>query len=690
VETGSDVRPMAKVAFFETESVTTAVAFWVPLAVVSWATSFVIAVLTAPLRFAATLCIRAWRMFSAPPQATGRGDYSDAVARARQAVASSSPELPKATASWLLDPRTTICTANEDGSRDPSVETISVAGLRTEVLVLPAVGAPPGVTPTPAPSARRGRMSVDLSASAAEASGASPGVGKGAVVVVVFPGNPGGSQFYADFLRELSAVSGQTLSIVCVSHAGHTSETATVRTPFTQLGADASAYDTGGDVMTSGWLPGPAGVPEEAPDLAQQSRHKAAFLADLLASDPTLRFILAGHSIGAWMAKDVAASLPAASLLGVVGVYPTMELLGTTRRGRLGFPVFRFLAGPLSRLAGALSLLPSPVIAAVARLVLGSSASPSTLAALPSLVSGPVVRNALTMAYHEMKEVGPMAEESDQLVADLGKRLVLFYGRDDHWNAVGEPEAMRARLPASTVVVDAHDNSHSFVLDTKQCESVAASLWGYLRSVLVLGGVRPRKRADMPAGGPVVNGGSPLKTAAPPSPDRRSARRSASRGPDDAADDTPLRRRTPLADAAPARRRTPVTLRDPERRPRRSSLDGSGSAQTGGRFRAAATRALARSGASPVVPAAAALGFGGAAAAARAAAAFGRRGRRTSPVVPPRAALSPQPRGPVRREASVESTGGDSAMDFGQADAMQREASIESVNGMIDRAGRRV
>ncbi|KAA0146384.1 hypothetical protein FNF31_07801 [Cafeteria roenbergensis] len=502
VETGSDLRPLAKLPFFETEAWASTLLFWVPVSVVAWLATAALALVVTPARLVATAGVRLWRSFFTGPGANDKGDCSGAVARARTAATSPDSELPRATASWLLDPRHAL-TAPRPGAaagddphcREPSAETISVNGLRTDVLVLPADGLPAGAAPA-ATSSRRLRSSApapragDTASLDAEPDGSSPGVGRGAVVLVVFPGNPGGAAFYRDFLKSLAMVSGQMMTIVCVSHAGHTVETATARWAITRTGEapPESAGASSGDPMTTGWWPGEAATPLAPPSLAEQSKHKAAFLADLLASDPTLRFILAGHSIGAWVAKDVAASIPSASLVGVVGVYPTVELLGTTRRGRFGFPIFRFLAPAVATVADLLSLLPNAVLRSVAGAVLGKSASSSALDAVPSLAAGPVIRNALVMAYHEMKEVGSLNETTDAAFQAIQDRLVLFYGADDHWNAVGEPDAMRARLPRSAVVIDPHPNSHSFVLSKDECRSVAASLWGYLRALLVRSG----------------------------------------------------------------------------------------------------------------------------------------------------------------------------------------------------------
>ena len=736
VETGSDLRPLAKLPFFETEAWASTLLFWVPVSVVAWLATAALALVVTPARLVATAGVRLWRSFFTGPGANDKGDCSGAVARARTAATSPDSELPRATASWLLDPRHAL-TAPRPGAaagddphcREPSAETISVNGLRTDVLVLPADGLPAGAAPA-ATSSRRLRSSApapragDTASLDAEPDGSSPGVGRGAVVLVVFPGNPGGAAFYRDFLKSLAMVSGQMMTIVCVSHAGHTVETATARWAITRTGEapPESAGASSGDPMTAGWWPGEAATPLAPPSLAEQSKHKAAFLADLLASDPTLRFILAGHSIGAWVAKDVAASIPSASLVGVVGVYPTVELLGTTRRGRFGFPIFRFLAPAVATVADLLSLLPNAVLRSVAGAVLGKSASSSALDAVPSLAAGPVIRNALVMAYHEMKEVGSLNETTDAAFQAIQDRLVLFYGADDHWNAVGEPDAMRARLPRSAVVIDPHPNSHSFVLSKDECRSVAASLWGYLRALLVRSGVRPRKRSAMAGGGPAVNGGSPAADATGRGEMRR-------RAPDASPEGGELSSRSSHASprpgagavlpvpfgggpdgeaaAASTRRRGPRGRTQEARagRARRPSFDEDAAASpqpsTASRWQAAASRALFRT-ASPSQPASTPQRPAVRPAVASAAAAFASAGRRRAmqqqQQQQPQSQTPPGMRmqsrdgpaaypTPPRREASVESTGMDSAMDLGAADEFQREASIESMGTLMQRAG---
>lgn len=400
-------------------------------------------------------------------------------------------------------------------------------------------------------------------------------------------------------------------------------------------------------------------MPSSAPDLVDQMQHKVAFLADLRASDPTLRFVLAGHSIGAWMAKEAAASLPAESVAGVVGLFPTLEMLGTTRRGRSLFPLMRLLTPSIVRIVDALSLLPSDVLSVATRLLLGPTISPNTIRCAPSLVSGPVVRNAVVLGYHEMKEVGPMVGAAASPLLALGDRVLLYYGQNDLWNAEAEAEDMAARLPRAAVISDPHGHPHSFCLHDDACADVAAGVWGYLRSILIRSGVRPLKR-HLPAPGTA----GPPAAASDPKPPGRSTRQ--------AWGGSTVRGSRPRRSASPFRRA--------------SDDDDEGGGDGLGAFpRKRAPRAQGRAPTAPS-PAPAPSRWRGAAARVMARSLPPAEAFRAAPISPAaRQAQAPAP-APLPREASVESTGADSLMDFGNADALQREASLQSVGGMLDRA----
>ena len=105
-------------------------------------------------------------------------------------------------------------------------------------------------------------------------------------------GNPGAADFYIPFLSALHTLTRGQIEIVAVEHAGHSVLEASEMEP-----------------------PGPMHVVE-------QIHHKVAFLTKLHAEDRRRRFILAGHSVGAYIctqARAVRADGAAAATANEVG-----------------------------------------------------------------------------------------------------------------------------------------------------------------------------------------------------------------------------------------------------------------------------------------------------------------------------------------------------------------------------------
>jgi pimeloyl-ACP methyl ester carboxylesterase len=505
---GSDQRTSSKVWFFETESIGVALLWWAPLTVGLTVVTLVIHCLVWPLRFLWTVILRTYRITETVSRESDEaGDFSDAVRRARLGHLSPGP-LPRATASWLLDPRTKITQPlRPELPPRPSLEHISVMGLRTEALVIPSVGGSLSAS-------TRSRSRTSPSATAADAS---PGTGSGVVVMVVFPGNPGCVSFYEDFLQALSGESSRALTIVCVGQAGHSVETATERWPWFHAGAAEApvslTHDPTPQDLGSGWWPGAAQVPETSPDLVTQTEHKAAFIADLVQSDPTIRIILAGHSIGAWQAIDCARAIPKDNLAGVVGLFPTVELIGDSLRGRALFPIFRFLAPSIARIADLVSMLPAPTLRFIATQIMGPTASQSAVHCVPLIASGEVCLNALRMAYHEMKEMGTLDKDA---YADFETDLVLLYGQVDHWNNPEEFRLMKKRLSKASVLVDEAGHSHSYCLHVDACLDTAAETWRALTPILSRKGVQIRVPAPSPTTRRVTSSGGSKKAKLKP------------------------------------------------------------------------------------------------------------------------------------------------------------------------------
>ena len=282
-------------------------------------------------------------------------------------------------------------------------------------------------------------------------------------LVLVFPGNPGAPAFYATFVAALAARgAARGVRVACVGHASHSALTASAR-----------------------------GL-----DLRAQLAHKLAFVRLALRESPAAArrgaLVLVGHSVGAYMALEAAAELgvrpgpgpgpgaTAGAIAGVAALFPTLEHIGETPRGRALAPLFTapglalvaLLAWLLRRLA------PEVLLRWFAgACVLPRGAGARAAAAAADLVHEHVARNALLLARHEMREIGAMRAAARSAARALGSRLLCYFAPGDGWNREGDAERTRAMFPLGRVVLCSGGHTHSFVMRPESVEAMAAEAW---------------------------------------------------------------------------------------------------------------------------------------------------------------------------------------------------------------------
>jgi pimeloyl-ACP methyl ester carboxylesterase len=309
----------------------------------------------------------------------------------------------------------------------PPVQVVDIAGVRTELQVF---------------------------------EGGSGTTGAPRTIVVIFPGNPGAVDFYCTFastLQKLSASASAAQSssspspevaVVTVGHASHSSRTAT-RTRF---------------------------------DLAQQVSHKASVVAHLLSLEPGARLVLVGHSVGAYMALEVARSLPPDALRAAVLLFPTVMHIGATVNGTKLLPLFRFGRGVAWVAAAVVALLPSflqrRLVSAVG---LPKGTDPMAVDATLSLLHPEVAYNALWMALHEMREIVALDEAHARRLQD---KLKFYFAHEDGWVRPSDPATLRRVLPGAVFVECNEGHKHAFVLRPESVRRVAEVTWGWVQEAM--------------------------------------------------------------------------------------------------------------------------------------------------------------------------------------------------------------
>jgi hypothetical protein len=259
--------------------------------------------------------------------------------------------------------------------------------------------------------------------------------------------------------------------------------------------------------------------------LADQIRHKRAFLALLAARFPRARLVLGGHSVGAHIALQAinpgaqaqveaaaeadtaaaktpaqaqAAEAEAAALLARVDrvfcLFPTVMHIGASSNGQRLLPVFRFGRQAAYLFAGAAhTLLPTSMQRALLGLGIdagdeapgphgpGSAGNAKAVDTALSVLHPDVAANALYMALTEMRQIGDLDWAHARA---LEEKLAFFYAArgEDGWVRDEDADAVERQLTRSRVVrcADAR-HKHAFVLSDSSARFVADWAAGVLK-----------------------------------------------------------------------------------------------------------------------------------------------------------------------------------------------------------------
>ncbi|ELR13563.1 uncharacterized protein ACA1_358610 [Acanthamoeba castellanii str. Neff] len=264
------------------------------------------------------------------------------------------------------------------------------------------------------------------------------------ITLVVVPGNPGAIEFYVEFITELFHLLEQRYSIV----GGHAPQ---------QLNGDA--------IYT----------------LQDQIRHKIDYLDSFGGKS---RFVLMGHSVGAYISLQVTKRRPDFPILKVINLFPTVRDL---YQG-LPPPVKVIMRPGLRQLIGCIvHCIPTFVKRAILSLA-RSNFDQSTR----ELVTGMlkyflfvivIVINVLYMAYLEAYEILDLDE--DLLRHDeheVRPTLLFLYGRTDPYTPMEFHDAMKMLMPDGHVHLAEEEVPHAFVL--KHSSPVARRVAHFLEDIL--------------------------------------------------------------------------------------------------------------------------------------------------------------------------------------------------------------
>ncbi|KAI8868417.1 ARM repeat-containing protein [Ramicandelaber brevisporus] len=343
---------------------------------------------------------------------------------------------------------------------------------------------------TTVPSGRTETLLWPASASA------TPGTAKQAprLVVLVIPGNPGVADFYTRYLsslsRRLDAASPHTaVDIYAISYLNH-SAAVDATEPSSSLEEFNDGYQRNGCVADHMPPIAAKGVSEKKTtkksvfSLAEQIQHKIEVFDYLVnVYPPDTKFVLMGHSIGAYVCECVLAARPNSNIVKIVQLFPAIMHIRDTPNGNRLWWLFTSFAGVI------LPLMAFMLHLVVPRWLLIKLASSSWLSGVHDVHSatividrlircknGTAIRNCLAMSRDEMNT---LHEPNLDFYREHADRIHQYYGVQDGWVPLKYRDIVQEALAETEAAVQTCELGmpHAFCLDRSEDMAALTAEW---------------------------------------------------------------------------------------------------------------------------------------------------------------------------------------------------------------------
>ncbi|KAG0007043.1 hypothetical protein BGZ65_011064 [Modicella reniformis] len=203
--------------------------------------------------------------------------------------------------------------------------------------------------------------------------------------------------------------------------------------------------------------------PSRLYSLEEQVESKIAILDRLRDVYPIgTRYILAGHSMGGWLALRVLKARPNHGIERVFELFPTIHKIADTPNGRklknLFRPVMRAITG------GAVSMLRALFPNGLQTVVSLATGQEGDMARVTSqeLLHSSVVKNCLYLASQEMEQINVMDQE---LIEEHASKFVFYYGKTDEWSPIENYHEMQTEFPKIRIHLCEQGMAHAFILE---------------------------------------------------------------------------------------------------------------------------------------------------------------------------------------------------------------------------------
>ncbi|KAF9581983.1 hypothetical protein BGW38_000812 [Lunasporangiospora selenospora] len=217
--------------------------------------------------------------------------------------------------------------------------------------------------------------------------------------------------------------------------------------------------------------------PSRLYSLQEQVECKIAIMDKLFEIYPKgTRFILAGHSMGSWLALQVLKARPNHGIERLFELFPTIHHIAETPNGRKMKSLFK----PVTRsiLGGAVSTLrfifsAPPVFQAIIGAFTGQDGEMSKVTS-EQLLHSSVVKNCLYLAGQEMEQIKEM---DISLLKEHASKFVFYYGKTDEWSPIENYYEMQELFPEIKSFLCDQGMVHAFVLGHGEAMGLKVGAW---------------------------------------------------------------------------------------------------------------------------------------------------------------------------------------------------------------------
>ncbi|XP_075413175.1 lipid droplet-associated hydrolase [Tenrec ecaudatus] len=270
------------------------------------------------------------------------------------------------------------------------------------------------------------------------------GASRPKVLILIIPGNPSFISFYLLFAKALFSLINRRFPVWIISHAGHS-----------YIPKDKKILAASDDSN--------AQKIKDIYGLRGQVEHKLAFLRTHVPKETKL--VLIGHSVGCYINLQMLRRVPELPVIRSVMLFPTVERLAETPRGKFATPILCWLRYVLDVICYTiLKPVPEFIKSFLLKITLKVKNIPKECFSLSPLEPF-CLANALYLGAQEMKQI---LKRDDETIQKHLSKLTFYYGTIDKWCPMEFYEDMKKNFPEGDIRLCEKKMGHDFIMGWSQ------------------------------------------------------------------------------------------------------------------------------------------------------------------------------------------------------------------------------